>query len=194
MILDVLDVLISADREVLLKINGCHSAVGDVFFSFITNRLVWIPAYFALAYYLFRQHRPYFLKIVFIGLLMITFTDQVTSSLIKPWVQRLRPCHDPAVAALLHLVDGKCGGTYGFVSSHAANTFALATFISSLFSFRWFWLTIAIVSWAVMVSLSRVYLGVHYPGDILGGALVGVSAGWLAGYCVRRFVFVTSDK
>lgn len=192
MMLNVFEALISADKAALLLLNSHHSAAADSFFAFITERFVWIPAYLALVVYLFRTKRSYFWQIIFTALLLILITDQLSSSVIKPWVQRLRPCHDPSVLPFLHLVDGKCGGTFGFVSSHAANTFALASYLFSLYHHRWNWLSVMVFSWAILVSISRIYLGVHFPADVLFGALLGIVFGSFAAYCLKRFVFRTT--
>lgn len=96
---------------------------------------------------------------------------------------RLRPCHNPDIANLVHIVDGHCGGQFGFVSSHATNTFALAFFVGSLLKKHISWLLPLLLVWAGIVSYSRIYLGVHYPGDVLCGALLGV--------IIAKFVLVT---
>ncbi|NJM14748.1 MAG: phosphatase PAP2 family protein [Bacteroidales bacterium] len=108
--------------------------------------------------------------------LAITLADQVSVKLFKNVFERLRPCHNESIMHLVHTVNNKCGGQFGFVSSHAANTFALASILYQIIKKQWF--TIMIFCWAGLVAYSRIYLGVHYPADIAGGALLGVLIGW----------------
>jgi undecaprenyl-diphosphatase len=123
-------------------------------------------------------------------MLTILLADQVTSGFMKPFFERLRPCHDPRWEGLLHNY-GRCGGLYGFASSHAANTFGLATFLTLTLSSK-----VKGISWlfvyALLVSYTRIYLGVHYPLDIVLGALVGVLAAYLSWFLVvvlkRKFI------
>ena len=118
---------------------------------------------------------------------MIAVSDQMSSTVIKNSVMRLRPCHDPAVAPQLHLVNGYCGGQYGFVSSHASNSFALVSFLVFLFRKERIKLQWVVLSWAILVSLSRIYLGAHYPTDIICGALLGVIIGAAAQKTFRLY-------
>lgn len=103
----------------------------------------------------------------------------------KPFFARPRPSHEPGLAGLLHLVNGYKGGAYGFASSHAANTFGVAMFIYLLFRSRYAWIS-AIFVWAAVMSYTRIYLGVHYPGDIFAGALVGSACGVAAFLCTQQ--------
>ena len=97
---------------------------------------------------------------------------------------RPRPCRDPDIGHLVHRVNNYCGGAYGFVSGHAANSFALATMISLLFRKKW--VSTGLLIWATMVSYSRIYLGVHYPGDVIFGALLGTLLGLTIFYVLHR--------
>ena len=126
-------------------------------------------------------------------ILAVALADSITSRLFKPFFARLRPCHDTQLVRLLHLPDG-CGGQFGFLSSHAANSVALAVFLSLVLPTKRFrvlkWL---VLLWAALLSYSRIYLGAHYPADVLGGAAVGALLGWAAATLFKRLNSRQSD-
>lgn len=151
---------------------------------FMSAKLVWIPFYILLTYLLFRKVgiKNGILALVFIGL-TIAMADQVCSHLIRPAFERLRPSNPSnPISQYIHIVNGYRGGLFGFPSCHAANTFALATFLSMTIKRRAF--IIGIFIWAVLVSYSRMYLGVHYPMDILVGGSIGTC---LAIFCYAGY-------
>lgn len=164
------------DTELLLFINGINSPFGDYFFSMYTDILIWVPMYIMILYTIFKKHGMRGFWILLALVLVITLCDQISSSLIKPTVARLRPTREPSLEGLLHIVNGYRGGKFGFISSHAANSFGLAAFSGLLFRRPGY--TIFIFLWAIINSYSRMYLGVHYPGDIVGGTILGLLAGW----------------
>lgn len=108
---------------------------------------------------------------------LIVLSDQLSVHAFKNVIHRLRPCHNPEIQSIVHLLNGRCGGSYGFVSSHAANVFALAMFLYLFFRAKINRFGIWIFAWAAVVAYSRVYAGVHYPGDIIVGALLGAGIG-----------------
>lgn len=167
----MIDWLLEIDRELFLWLNGQHAGWLDTPMALITGRELWIPFYLLLAAWLiFKQKKQAVWSILLIGL-SVALADQFTSSLMKPFFERLRPCHDPEISQMVFTLVG-CGGKYGFASSHASTTFSLAVFISLLHPGRT-WLAVVVILWASLVSYSRIYVGVHYPGDILIGALCG---------------------
>lgn len=185
MISDWLDRLREWDRSLLLALNGCNTPMLDDLFSAVTNKWFWVPAYVLLAWHLFARYRAVFFWLLFSVFITVLLTDQLSSTLLKPLVHRLRPCHVPGLQDQLHLVDGACGGSYGFVSSHAANTFGFFVLMFVVLGRRWNLLAVSLLGWAILVSFSRVYLAVHYPGDIIGGGLLGSMVGFLVGTTFR---------
>ena len=166
------------DRQLLLAINRACSPALDAVMVFASNRTVWFPAYALLIGWLIYYFRRRALLLLPLVIGAVALADTITSRLFKPYFGRLRPCHDAGVNALLHLPDG-CGGQFGFLSSHAANSFALAAFLLiALPTGRLRGLKIGVFCWATLLSYSRVYLGAHYPSDVLGGAIVGALLGW----------------
>lgn len=138
----------------------------------IAGKLEWIPLYIILLLLIIVRFKKQSAWIILAIIVLITLSDIISTRLIKDIVERYRPSHNPELEGLVHLVKNYHGGNYGFVSSHAANTFALATFVSLLFKNKW--LSGGLFIWAGIVSYSRIYLGVHYPGDILAGACLGI--------------------
>lgn len=177
------------DTQVFLAINGAHDPVLDFIFFWGTNKFTWIPFYVWILYVLYRNYRKQTLKFLPVILVMITLTDQL-STLLKNTTERLRPCHEPALEGLVHLVQNKCGGQFGFVSSHAANTVALAFFIIMMLPKGYKNLRLELIAFALINIYSRVYLGAHYPLDVLFGAFLGFVIGLVCTTFMRNLVSV----
>ncbi len=189
----IIEFLKQLDQGMLLVINGNHNGFLDFVMYWLSNRPVWIPLYLFLIGLLFKFYRRTAWWILLGAVLMILINDQASVHLFKNVFHRLRPCHEPVLEGILHLVKGKCGGPYGFVSSHAANTFALATFLYPFLKPRMKWLAVAMIVWAGAVSYSRIYLGVHYPGDVLGGIFLGSLVGWMMRTLTLRWINTRSS-
>ncbi len=163
------------DHRLFLFFNSVNSPFWDVVMNFMSLVAVWIPMYLAILFFLGIRYKKRFWVIILFIILAVVLSDQI-SVFIKNAFDRPRPCHESSLQGLVHMVNGKCGGMYGFVSSHAANSFSVA--LLSLLLIRNSWYSLFIIIWAAVVSYSRIYLGVHYPGDVLGGALLGILIGW----------------
>ena len=169
----MIDRLIEIDQSWLLAINGAHNAVMDQVMWYISQAWVWIPLYavlIGLLMWKFGWKRALLYTVALVA--AVGLSDWISSGLIKHWVCRPRPTHEPTLEGLVHIVNGYVGGQYGFVSSHAANTMSLAVLFGLI------WNKISRQGWWLMIYVavncySRMYLGVHYPGDILGGLIVG---------------------
>jgi undecaprenyl-diphosphatase len=183
----ILQTLIEFDQKLLLALNGLHSPFFDCFMSLFTGKFIWIPMYISIVYVLFRNYnwRTVLMCLVAVAL-TITFADQVCASLIRPIVERPRPSADGSpIADLVHIVNGRRGGSYGFPSCHASNSFGLAMFLILLLRNRamsWF-----ICCWAFLNCYTRIYLGLHYPGDILVGMLIG-DFGAVMIFCALKYL------
>nr|WP_262921553.1 phosphatase PAP2 family protein [Bacteroides caecicola] len=181
--------LIDFDKELLLTLNGSHSLFWDGVMWVVTSTATWIPAILMLLYVIFKNNKPtQALLIVGMIALTVTLADQLSSSICKPFFARFRPTQDPEIMYLVHTVNGYRGGLYGFISGHATNTFAVAMFVSLLIRNKCF--TWMMFVWAAIPSYSRIYLGVHYPGDILCGAICGCCISlltyWLYSFLQRK--------
>lgn len=173
----MIDRLEQWDKSLFRLLNGAHNDLFDFIMPWISNKYVWIPLYAILLYWLIRHAKlPVWQTLASIVILII-ISDQVASGILKPWIERLRPCYDPELTDSVHLLKG-CGGSYGFASSHASNSFAVAIFCWLMLKqhLKYIWL---LIPWAILIAYSRIYLGVHFPGDVIVGALIGIGAAYL---------------
>ena len=164
------------DQQLFLYLNSCYSPFWDTVMSAISGILIWVPLYLAILIYLAVKYKRKFIVILLFIILGAALADQLSVQMFKNVFLRLRPCHDPYLEGLVHLVNGRCGGMYGFVSSHAANSFNVAMLSMLFIKKRWF--SVSIIIWARAIGYSRIYLGVHYPGDVICGSLLGILIGW----------------
>jgi len=173
----MIDYLQAADTQLFLFLNGKHNVFFDPIMYWFSDKLIWLPMYLLLASFMvWRYKRRGLVMLLFVGV-VVALCDQTASHLIKNAVMRLRPSHEPALAGLVHLSKAGAGGLYGFVSSHAANAFGLATFLGLVLEPRYRYLKYGLFAWAILVSYSRIYNGVHYPGDVIVAAIIGVAIG-----------------
>lgn len=170
------DQLIQWDKALLLTMNGWHTPWLDSSMFLMSQTLFWLPLYCLLIYLLFRNFKKQAWLVLIAVALTLLLTNLLTAEVMKPGFARLRPSHDPSMAGLVHLVRGYSEDLYGFSSGHAANTFAVALFFWWTFRGKYPWMGL-LFAWAVLVSYTRIYLGVHYPGDILAGVLLGLCCG-----------------
>jgi membrane-associated phospholipid phosphatase len=182
----MIEELKALDKELFLLVNnGLAAAWLDWLCPVLRDKMTWVPFYIAaVAVLLWKKRAEGLLILVFAGI-TILLCDQIASSLIKPWVQRIRPCSEPLLAGQVRMLV-HCGKGFSFLSSHAANHFGLALFLSCLL--KQVWARVLLFVWAFSIGFSQVYVGVHYPGDVFCGALLGI----LTGYAV--FIFYGRAK
>ena len=192
-----MDTIIQMDKQLLLAINGSDSLFVDYLAKTLTTAATWIPLYVSL-FYVVVKNNDNFRRIICIlacAGLCVLFAGTVDDLLVKPLVARLRPTHAFQIGMLVDTVDGYRGGKYGFFSAHAANTFSIAVFFSLLMRSRL--VTLLLVGWSLTNCWTRLYLGVHYPLDILCGLLWGGSVGtgiyFLYRYVDRRLLHSEND-
>ncbi len=177
--------LIHLDKELLLWLNGSDSLFMDSLIMTLTNAKTWIPLYLSLFYVVLKSNATVkdILLVLAAAGACVLLAGTIDDTIVKPLVARWRPGHDPEIGMLVDTVDGYRGGKYGFFSAHASNTFSIAVFFSLLMRQRLF--TVFMVSYSLINCYTRMYLGVHYPGDITVGLLWGGLVGWgvYKGYC-----------
>lgn len=154
-----------------------HNAFFDTLMYWVSYKFFWIPLYLVFFYLIYKRVGKRIWLVLIFTALLITLSDQLSVHAFKNVFLRYRPCHNISIASQVHLLNGYCGGKYGFISSHAANTFALAMFLFLFFKNTPKWFGLFLFSWALLVAYSRVYSGVHYPADVVIGGVVGMGIG-----------------
>jgi undecaprenyl-diphosphatase len=172
------DNIVEADHKLFFFLNGLHQNWLDAPMTILSNRFIWIPLYAWILYLLYKKFGKSTWLIFLCGIALIFFSDQ-TANVFKEIVQRYRPTHNPSFGHLVHTVNNYKGGSYGFFSGHATNAFALVMFSLRLLKPTNTYFIIIIIAYACLTSYSRIYLGVHYPADIIVGALCGIGLGFL---------------
>lgn len=182
------------DLSLLYMINGSHSLFLDSIMTTLTSGLTWIPLYISLIYLVIKNNETMMQIVMLIGCaaLCVAITSGVTELIVKPLVGRDRPSLDPLIKYTIDVVDGRRGVGYSFFSSHAANTFGIALFMSLVVRDRLF--TVAMILWSLINCYTRMYLGLHYPGDILVGLLFGAFVGLLAYFLYMKLYFKVSPR
>lgn len=182
-----IDTLIQLDKELLLWINGSNSLFIDGLALTLTAAITWVPLYISLFYVVVRNNESMRQICLIVGCAVacVLLAGTVDDSLVKPFVARPRPTHDMQIGMLVDIVDGYRGGRYGFFSAHAANTFSIAVFFGLLI--RNWALSVMLVLWSLINCWTRMYLGVHYPFDILCGLICGGLVGYGVYYLYSRF-------
>ena len=184
----MIDYLLELNDRILLAINGAHTGFLDTFRMIATNRWTWIPLYVAaFVYLIYRYGWLRAVSVLAVIGITITIVDQLCGSLIRDSLQILRPSNpDNPLSAQIQLVDGYRGGRYGFPSCHAANCTALMMVLGTVIRRRWTWLVLT--AYVLLNCYSRLYLGVHYPSDILAGAATGAAIGYGMGLLAIRIM------
>lgn len=182
----MIDFILSIDQQILLFINGHNSDFFDAIMIYVSSKLGWLPLYVLLLYIFYTDYK----KLIWLPLLVIALSvllsDQISVHLFKNVFQRLRPCHEEGLIDQLNLIKN-CGGKYGFVSSHATNSSSAAALVIMLLRNNRKWIWPVMISYTLVISYSRVYLGVHYPLDVVAGTMLGII---IAIMCYQLFLLI----
>jgi len=168
----MLETLKTLDENIFLYLNAQHNSFFDQLMWLFSDRFFWIPLYAWFLWLIYKKYPKHYWTVIIAIILMIAASDQLCN-LVKVSAMRLRPSQEPHLQSLVHIVNDYRGGTYGFCSSHASNAFAVAFFMITILAGERKYIIPVCLAYAILTAYSRVYLGVHYPGDILTGAIIG---------------------
>ncbi len=178
---NMVEQILPYERGLFLWLNEFHNAFWDSFMWMYSGKATWILLVLVgVGIFFYKTKWQQAIWIVICLVLLGVLCDQLSASVIKPIFERLRPTYHPDFKAYVHIVNSYRGGRFGFISAHAANGFGIATFMSLMFKYRRF--TIVIFSWATVTAYSRIYLGVHFISDVVGGMFLGILMGTLIYY------------
>ncbi len=183
-----METIIQLDQHFFIWIQQhCHTSFMDVMMPWMRNKYSWFPLYFFIIAILMLKYKWAGARIIFVAIMCVVISDTLSSHVMKPSFQRLRPCEEPSVAAQF-IPSIECGHRgFSFTSSHAANHFSLAMAIALFFYRRNKWWLLPAIAWAGAISVAQVYVGVHYPLDIVGGALIGISVAFGAHWIIKHY-------
>jgi len=176
----MIEELVKIDIDLFIYLNNLGTETWDGFWMFYTTKFNWIPFYAVLAYLMYKRlNTKMFLLTLLVVALMITFTDQITNLFKRVLVMRERPCYNQDIDGLFRLVKAYCGGKHGYFSGHASNSMAVAVFTSLMLKPKYKYIPLIMIPWAIAMGYSRIYIGVHYPLDVVSGMLFGAFSGFI---------------
>lgn len=189
----MIESILQIDTNLFLLINQANNNILDSIMYYASSKFLWTPLYALLIALIAMKYKWKAIIAIIFVIIAVAIADLTSVHLFKNVFQRLRPCYEPALTPIINNIVG-CGGKYGFVSSHAANSFAIVIMVIKLIGEKHKWLNWLMPLWGILILYSRIYLGKHYPGDVIAGALLGVIIGWLVYMAFAKTLAYLSDN